>query len=278
MASIDWNLQTDPRSSTAQGRFNVRAVSYLNTVPLVWGMLHGPQKTAVDLSFSIPADCARDIENGHAEVGLVPTAEIARQGLEIVPGVGITCQGAVRSILLFSRVPWRKVRTLAADVSSRTSVELARLILRERYGVEPQITRERPVLDEMLSVADAALVIGDPALRIDPAAQDVEWLDLGEEWFRFTQLPFVFAAWAGKPGIAVSELVGLTVESYLFGQSHIDEVVDHEFEKRGVTRAMAHRYLTQHIQFVIGGAEQRGLEAFLEMAKLGAPALAGEKA
>ncbi len=241
-------------------------------------MMHGPQQEKVDLSFSIPADCARDIEKDRAEVGLVPVAEIARQGLEIVPGVGITCQGAVRSILVFSRVPWNKVRTLAADSSSRTSVELARVILREQHGVEPQITRERPVLTEMLRSADAALVIGDPALRLNPAAQGFEWMDLGAEWFRLTRLPFVFAAWAGKPGIAISELVGLTVESYLFGQSRIDAIVEHEFAGRGVTRETAHCYLTRNIQFVIGGAEQRGLEAFFEMAKLGVPALAGEKA
>ncbi len=118
-------------------------MSYLNTVPLVWGMLHGPQREDVDLSFSIPSVCAEELDREQIEVGLVPVAEIARQGLDIVPGVGISCLGAVRSILLFSRVPWRQVRTLAADRSSRTSVELARVILRERYGVEPQVTPRR---------------------------------------------------------------------------------------------------------------------------------------
>ncbi len=246
----------------------MRAVSYLNTVPLVWGMLHGPQSAEVDLSFSIPSECARDVEQDKAEVGLVPVAEIARQELEIVPGVGICCLGAVRSILLFSRVRWREIRTLSADHSSRTSVQLARIILRERYGVEPRITQEKPVLHAMLSHSDAALVIGDPALQLEPAALGFEWLDLGAEWFRLTQLPFVFAAWAGKPGIAVSSLVGITVESHLFGQSRIDEIIEHEFPMRGISRELTQRYLTEHIQFTIGGAEQRGLETFLELADL----------
>ncbi len=251
-----------------QSKFDVRAVSYLNTVPLVWGMLHGPQREQVDLSFSIPSDCARDVERGLAQVGLVPVAEIARQGLEIIPGVGIACEGPVRSILLFSRVPWRQVRTLAADSSSRTSVELARVILRERYGVQPNIRREQPVLEKMLASSDAALVIGDPALAIAPEAVDYDWLDLGAEWFGLTQLPFVFAAWAGKPGIAVSALVGITVESYLFGRTHIPEIVESEYRRRGISRELADTYLTRNIQFVIGGAEQQGLETFLSLADL----------
>lgn len=246
----------------------MRAVSYLNTVPLVWGMLHGPQSAEVDLSFSIPSECARDVEQDKAEVGLVPVAEIARQELEIVPGVGICCLGAVRSILLFSRVSWHEIRTLAADHSSRTSVKLARIILRERYGAEPRITHEKPVLHDMLLHSDAALVIGDPALRLEPATLPFECLDLGAEWFGLTRLPFVFAAWAGKPGIAVSALVGITVESNLFGQARIDEIIEHEFAGRGISRELTRRYLTQHIQFTIGGAEQRGLEAFLELADL----------
>src|SRR5579875_482235 len=138
-------------------------------------MLHGTQREEVDVSFSIPSDCAQEVERGTVEAGLVPVAEIARQGLEIIPGVGIGCLGAVRSILLFSRVPWREVRTLAADLSSRTSVHLARVILRERFGVEPETSSEEPVLDKMLKRADAALIIGDPALRIPLGSVAFEW-------------------------------------------------------------------------------------------------------
>ncbi len=238
-------------------------------------MLHGPQRDLVDLSFSIPSECARDVEHGVAQVGLVPVAEIARQRLEIVPGVGISCLGPVRSILLFSRVPWRQIRTLAADASSRTSVELARVILREQYGVEPKITREAPELGAMLEHADAALVIGDPALRLQPEALGFDWLDLGAQWYQLTGLPFVFAAWAGKPGINVSELVEITVGSHLFGQARLSEIVQHEFALRGIEKALAAQYLTQHIRYVIRNEEQRGLNAFLEMARLDREVFAG---
>ena len=252
----------------ANYRVRVGAVSYLNTVPLVWGMLHGVQRDSVDLSFSIPALCAEEIENGLTEVGIVPVAEIARQGLEIVSDVGITCRGAVRSILLCSRKPIREIRTLAADASSRTSVQLARVILRERYGVEPAIARAQPDLKSMLADADAALLIGDPALRLHPAELHLECLDLGAEWWELTKLPMVFAAWAGKPGLASDELWNLTRDSYNFGREHLEEIVTSEFAARGVSQELAREYLTKYIRFEIGRAEQKGLQAFLELAQL----------
>ena len=223
----------------------VGAVSYLNTVPLVWGMLHGAQQDGVDLSFSIPAMCAEQIESGTSDVGIVPVAEIARQGLEIVSEVGIACQGAVRSILLVSKKPMREIRTLAADASSRTSVKLAEVILRERYGAEPEITRARPDLTSMLAGADAALLIGDPALRLNPEALGLETLDLGTEWWDLTGLPMVFAAWAGALGVAGSEDSGSSLETRtISGNEHLAEIIDSEYQRRGVSRELAGEYLT----------------------------------
>ncbi|MCU1295020.1 MAG: hypothetical protein JWP08_3870 [Bryobacterales bacterium] len=231
-------------------------------------MLHGPQVDLVDLTFSIPSVCAEQLEAGQIDIGLVPVAEIARQGLEIVPGVGITARGPVRSILLFSKVPWREIRTLYADASSRTSVQLARVILRERFGVEPEIRRHAPALGAMMDRADAALIIGDPALAIDPKAQPYRWLDLADEWFRFTALPFVFAAWAGKPGIATGALAAITEGSWHFGRERIAEIVDREYERRSVSREAAQQYLTRHIRFELGPDEYRGLDRFLALAHL----------
>jgi predicted solute-binding protein len=202
------------------------------------------------------------------QIGLVPVAEIARQGLEIVPGVGIACLGAVRSILLVSRVPPREIRTLAADASSRTSVQLARVILRERYGVEPAIHPESPDIEIMLAGADSALIIGDPALHIDPNDLTYECLDLGAEWHALTGLPMVFAAWAGKPGLPVKALGKITQGSYKFGKERLNEIVEAEYARRGITRELAARYLRDYIRFEIGAAEQKGLDAFLELADL----------
>jgi chorismate dehydratase len=250
----------------ASGKYRIGAVGYLNTTPLVWGMLHGPQRELVELSLCSPAECAIQVEQGVVQIGLVPVAEVARQELEIVPGTGIACLGAVRSILLFSRVPWDKVQTLAADNGSRTSVRLAKVILRERFGVEPRVTAFDPHLEEMLQHADAALIIGDPALRIDPGQTAYRWLDLGQEWFRLTKLPMVFAVWAGKAGLPIGELRELILGSYEFGQARISEIAAAEHASRGITQQLADDYLRHHIRFEIGSAEQRGLEMFFELA------------
>ena len=232
-------------------------------------MLHGPSAASVDVHFSVPAVCAAQVETGFVDIGLVPVAEVARQGLEIVPGTCIAAQGAVRSILLFTRVPWKNVRTLAADNSSRTSVQLARVILRERFGADPEIGPCAPELDRMLEVADAALIIGDPALRLDPAALPYESLDLAEEWNSLTRLPFVFATWAGKPDIRVHKLAGLTLSSYRFGQERLDEIVKAEAGPRGISEQLADRYLRHHLWFTLGEREQKGMDEFFKLAGLG---------
>lgn len=231
-------------------------------------MLHGPQREKVDLTFSLPSVCSEELEGGKIDIGLAPIAEIVRQGLEIVSDVGITCRGEVRSILLFSRVPWEKVRTLAADAGSRTSVQLACVILRERYGVKPQVTARKPELPAMLETADAALVIGDPALRIDPENAGVACLDLGAEWLALTGLPMVFAAWAAKPGAVRPEIRQLTAASYTFGEDRIGEIVEAEYRERGVDRDLADRYLRKYIRYEIGAEEREGIKKFTELAGL----------
>lgn len=228
-------------------------------------MLHGPQRKDVRLTFSIPSLCAEQVEQDIVQIGLAPVAEIARQHLDIVPGVGIAAQGAVRSILLFTKVPWTRIGTLAADLSSRTSVQLARIVLRERFGIEPEVTRAEPKVNRMLEDADAALVIGDPALRIDPKTQPYEWLDLGAEWFEMTGLPFVFAAWAGKRGIPVEALQRLTIDSYEFGKLHLDEIVEAEYQRREIPKELADQYLRSLIRFELGQKEYEAMKLFFDM-------------
>src|SRR5690242_2328960 len=145
-------------------------------------MLHGPQRGLFDLDFRIPAECADRLASGAADIGIVPSFELTRQDLEIIPGAGIACHGPVRSILLISRCPAPRIASFAADTSSRTSVELARVILDRRYGAAAEAIPHPPDLNAMLRIADAALIIGDPALRIDPATLPFHVYDLGAEW------------------------------------------------------------------------------------------------
>ncbi len=231
-------------------------------------MAQGPQRAQVKLSYDIPAACAEIVARGEAEIGLVPVAEVARQHLEMIPGYGIACRGAVRSILLASRKPFRKIETLAVDASSRTSTELARVILREIYGAMPELMSHQPDLEAMLQNCDAALVIGDPALKIDPYCLPYEVLDLGAEWYALTGLPMVFALWAGRPFGAVQQAAGLLQSSYQFGLEHLPEILNQEAPKRGITQDLAHEYLTGYIHYKIEEAELKGLETFLHLAGL----------
>jgi predicted solute-binding protein len=149
-------------------------------------------------------------------------------------------------------------------------VQLARVILRERFSVEPDIVPHAPELQAMLRVADAALVIGDPALRLEPTKLPYQWLDLAGEWHSLTGLPFVFAAWAGKPGLALKVLTELTVASYHFGKELIPEIARSEAHKRGISEALANDYLRHHLWYELGAPEHKGLEEFLNLAGLGA--------
>jgi chorismate dehydratase len=254
-------------------RPRVCAVSYLNTAPLVWGMLYGPQRGLFDLDFRIPAECADRLASGEADLGIVPSFELAKQDLEIAPGAGIACDGPVRSILLVSTRPAAEIRTVAADSSSRTSVQLARIILERRYGAAPEMAPHLPDLASMLGAADAALVIGDPALRIDPAkplgdaAGAPHVYDLGAEWVEMTGLPMVFAVWAGRKGAVTPEVVEAFLASCRWGCARTDEIVAREAPRRGFAPELAREYLTRHIVHELGPRHYEGMRLFLEYAR-----------
>lgn len=245
----------------------VCAVSYLNTSPLVWGAVHGPQKGLLDLSFAIPSICADRTTAGDADVGLVPVIEMHHHGLQIVSDVCIACRGDVRSIYLLAARPLDQVRTLAVDVGSRTSVQLARIILWKRYGVRPELLTMEPDLTRMLAHADAALLIGDAALAVDPSEVDLRCLDLGREWAELTGLPMVFAVWAGRAPAAWPELPAILEASRQYGLGALDDIIRIEAERRGFGEELVHQYLTRNVWFHLGPEEKQGLEEYLSLAR-----------
>lgn len=242
------------------------AVSYLNTVPLVWGMLHGRQRGQFDLRFCLPSECADLLEQGEADIGILPSAELPRLGLEILRGAGIASRGAVRSILLISKVPFPEIRVLAADTSSRTSIQLARVLLARNYGTEPRLVSCEPDLETMLGSADAGVIIGDPALRVDVDKIPHRVLDLGAEWTSATGLPMVFAVWAARNGCATPEIGAAFLDSCRFGIEHLEEIVRSEAKPRGLTEELARDYLTRRVRLELGPDDYQGLERFLRLA------------
>ncbi len=256
----------DGASRSPSRRPRVCAVSYLNTVPLVWGMLHGPQMGLFDLSFCLPSECADRVEQAGADIGIVPTVALPRLGLEIISGEGIACRGPARSILLISRKPFPQIRSLAADSASRSSIVLARIVLAERYGAVPRILSMPADLESMLAAADAAVMIGDPALRLDPASMPYDTADLGAEWYAMTGKPMVFAVWAGRPPGAFSALEPAFAGSCRYGLDHLEEIIREESRRRRIPEALVRDYLTRHIVFELGNEELEGMNLFLRSA------------
>jgi chorismate dehydratase len=248
-------------------RLRVCAVSFLNTCPLVWGLQYGPQKDLFDLTFEIPSVCADRLAEGTADIGLVPVIEASRQGLDFVPGLGIACNGPVRSILLVSHVPAPDIRTVAVDSSSRTSVALAEVVLRQRFGATPHLISHAPQLEAMLEMADAALLIGDPALRFHPDELPYHVYDLGQEWKWMTGLPMVFAVWAARPGVIEPGVMAVLHASYDYGRESMEEIIGQESVRRGFTEELVRQYLTHYIHFALTPEFVKGMQRFLESAR-----------
>ena len=234
-------------------------------------MLGGPQQGLFDLDFQIPAECADRLASGEADLGIVPSFELTRQDLTVVPGVGIASHGPVRSILLISSRPPAEIRTLAADSSSRTSVQLARVVLERRYGASPVIAPHAPDLHAMLRVADAALLIGDPALRIDIGRGPCRIYDLGAEWGAMTGLPMVFAVWAGRKDAVTPEVTAAFRDSCRYGRERIEEIVACEAPRRHFPPELIREYLTQRIVHELGPRDYEGMNLFLSYAGQAVP-------
>ena len=250
----------------------VCAVSYVNTAPLVWGLEHGPQQGLVELEYAKPADCAERLRAGEADVGLVPIIELARQpDLTVVPGGCIACHGPVRSILLVCKKPFADVESITVDSGSRTSVALVQILAHELYGVAPAVRPHAPQLDKMLQAADAALIIGDPALRLDPSmcdwrGQPVHVYDLGAEWQALTGLPMVFAVWAANPIDDAAASVAALTGSATYGQGHMEEIVANESARLGFETDLVRQYLTRNIRYELGVTESEAMGTYLSLA------------
>ena len=243
------------------------AVSYLNTVPLIWGLEHSPAlQNVFDMRYELPSVCAAQVAHGEADIGILPVMEIARQNLAYFPETGIACRGPVRSILLVSKVPYNQIRTLAADAGSRTSVMLARVILAEKFGSNPKVFEQPPELAPMLESADAALIIGDAALHLDTASLPFSTLDLGTEWVAMTGLPMVFALWAGRKEVILPAYGRVFEQSCRYGVERVEEIAKLQPAARGISEALAREYMTRHIVYQLDAKDHEGMKLYLQHA------------
>jgi chorismate dehydratase len=249
-----------------RARFGI--VHYLNSWPLAWSFLASRSPAWAEPVYLPPSAVADGLAAGTLEVGLVPSAELQRiPGLGVVPGLCIASQHEVRSVLLVSQVPPERIRRVALDESSRTSAVLVQLLLAERYGVRPEVAPFRPELPAMLATADAALLIGDPALRVDRDAYRV--VDLAAEWRALTGLPFVFAVWAVSPGVAApraGEIAALLTQSLADAERDMDTLIARAAGELALDEGEVRTYLTRHLSYHLEAPERDSLEEFFRRA------------
>jgi chorismate dehydratase len=245
----------------------IAASSYLNTAPLIWSFLHGTRRQMVHLiTDAAPAHCADLLARGEVDAALVPIIEYERiPAARVVPGVCVGSHSAVRSVVLASRHDdLKNVRKVALDDSSRTSQALVKIIFREFLGFEPRWESSSPDLSVMLKSNDAALIIGDPAMKI--SSKDLHIFDLATLWRQFTGVGFVFAMWMTSAGAAPAirdlDFAGARDE----GLEHVDEIAREYEPSLGLSQGDLVTYLCDNICFSFDYDMQRGQELFFKLA------------
>ncbi|HMB83521.1 MAG TPA: menaquinone biosynthesis protein [Terriglobales bacterium] len=263
-------------------RLKISAISYLNTAPLMWDFEHGQAGAGIDfdISYTIPSACAEALAAGTADIGIIPAAAYTTvPDLVIIPDVAIAARRAVRSILLVSKVPVnqlsKRVRTIALDTSSMTSVVLTQILFAKWMGGARDYTAMAPDLDAMLGACDAALLIGDPALQVDRTRYFT--LDLAEEWVARTGKSFVFAFWAirkqalaGRNAAAIAEVFKKSRDHGL-SPKKLEAIAQEWAPRLGLTVEIVRVYLTHNIHYYLDPPCLEGLALFYRLgAEIGA--------
>lgn len=269
-------------SSHPNPRLRIAAINFLNPAPLMWDFEHPPLNAALAQRYQIdrmlPSECADRLASGHADIGLVPIAALAvNPSLRILPGCTIAAKRRVRSLLLVHRAsqPLSRVRSVAADTASRTTLAYTRILFHHWSNPQVPFLPAAADLDAMLDAADAAILIGDPALlaleeqanRFERTREPLVYLDLAEEWNRITGLPFVSAVW----GIACSSALDeSTVQDFVLSRDHglqNRDALAREWSRRlPIPESTILTYLTANIHYVLDDECLEGMRAFFRRA------------
>lgn len=253
------------RSETGTLPLRIGIVNYLNSRPLAWSFLKGTVSGRFGAQLLSPAEVADRLAAGQLEAGLIPSIEVQRiPGVQVLENLSVAATHEVRSVILLSRRPARQIRRLALDENSRTSAVLSRIVLKERYGVEPACISLAPDLEVMMERADAAVIIGDPALRVDRTGYRV--LDLAAEWRALTGRPFVFAVWGVRRGVDPSLIAAELQRSLELGLAEMDALVEEAARDLDLEPAAVRGYLTENLSYGLGESELAGLDEFFRRA------------
>jgi chorismate dehydratase len=269
----------------------ISIVEYLNTAPLVRGFTHGTLRGKYELSFTVPSQCAEALRSGAVDVAIIPAIEYQRiPDLVVLPNLSIASKKSVRSLLLVSKKPIQEVARIALDRSSRSTQALTRILCEKFWHIAPEFFEAAPDLSEMLEHADAALLIGDPALRLavacSPRAQrdasgdvvstaslaglsgngPVYIYDIVEKWRAMTSLPAVLAIWAARRETVTAELVQDFQDSLAYGLQHVDAIASEAAVEMKLPAGELRRYLLENIDYHLDEENLRGLTRYYEFA------------
>ena len=263
-------------------RLRIAAIAFLNPAPLMWDFEHPPLADELARRYRIdrmtPAECATRLASGQAEIGLVPIAALAvSPELRILPGCTIASKGRVRSLLLVHRAsqPLSALQSVAADTASRTTIAYARILFQKWGNAGIRFLPLAADLDAMLERADAAILIGDPALlaleeqhnRMERTGEELVYRDLAAEWKTLTGLPFVSAVWAIAWSRPLEESIAEDfIRSRDHGLANIDALVAEWATRLPISESTIRSYLTGNIHYVLDEECVEGMRGFFRMA------------
>ncbi len=269
-------------------RIRVAAINFLNPAPLMWDFEHVPLNSELAKRYAVermtPSECAARLATGAADIGLIPIAALATiPSLHILPGCTIASKSRVRSLLLVRRAnqPLEQLRSVAADTASRTTLAYARILFHKWGNAEVPFIPLTADLDRMLERADAAIVIGDPALlaleeqsnRYARTSEELVYHDLSHEWRALTGLPFVSAVWGSAArGSAVhgssldESIAGDFIASRDHGLANINAIAAEWTKKLPVPESTIRTYLGENIHYVLDEEIIEGMRGFFKLA------------
>ena len=278
---------------TAMGKLRISIVEFLNTAPLVWGFTDGPLAGKYELLFAVPSQCAEDLRAGRADVGIIPSIEYQRMDdVVALPGMSIASKQEVRSLLVVSKVPIEMAESFALDTNSRSTVGLVKILSQRYWNINPDFIDMPPDSEAMLACADAALVIGDPALRLrlkvdalqakvpgddarcccggdeeEQPVKGVETLfvyDMAQQWREMTGLPAVLAIWVARRGALTPDMIADFQTSREYGLARIGEIAEGAALKLDLPPRELERYLAENINFSLDDENRAGLRRYYE--------------
>jgi chorismate dehydratase len=282
-------------------KLRVSIVEFLNTAPLVWGFtdgpLAGPFADKYELSFAVPSQCAEALKRGDVDIAIIPAIEYQRiDNTVVLPGLAVAVDGEVRSLLLVSKRPIERAQRIALDTSSRATVALVKILASQYWKIHPEFVDAPPNPVEMLKDADAAMIIGDPALRISiemeqlsrkaaarkpgegccgcdesadlpiPGYETLYIYDLAHEWREMTGKPCVMAMWVGRKDVITPEVVADFKASKEYGVQRVRDIAEGASMKLELPVAELERYLTENVRFDLTGECLAGLNLYFQKA------------